>query len=167
MSSCAPVSNQDQVVLNRILIERGFSKVAVMQMNVFVEQGMMPSAAPQGRKTFLSSLLELFGPWRLGLFRETTSYAFIEDGCCSLMRYKASRFSSLNTCTVPQAPSLNHAPMPRDKRHRLSRRSRSRQLGAFFSRLFGVYLQDFRSRRDGDLMGLTSNRSRQLAPVLS
>lgn len=51
-------SNQDRS--NGILIERGIfqsTTTAVIQMNVFVEQRLMPSGAPQSQKTFLSSRL--------------------------------------------------------------------------------------------------------------
>lgn len=86
-----------------------------------------------------------------------------------LMRYKAPWTSSLDICTrtVPLALTLNHATMLTYRRNRSPRREGNRQLGTSFSHLFGVYLQGFRSRRDGDPLGLVPDRSCRLAPVLS
>ena len=86
-----------------------------------------------------------------------------------IMRYKVSRSPSPSRCTdsVPPAPTLNYAPVPSGGRNHPSRRKRNRQPGASLGHLPSMHLQSFRGRRDGDPMGLTSNRSYHLAQVLS
>lgn len=55
------------------------------QMNAVVEQGMMPSAAPQSQKTFLFFRLVLGVSGKQQYMRMTTSLTHL------LMGYKASR----------------------------------------------------------------------------
>lgn len=140
VSSSVVVSNQDQGTKFRS--RGGLSKVAVMQMNVFVERGMMPRLCRRVGRPSCPLVGSLVTRTVSGEQQHRRISRMATVLIHPLERYKASRTSSLNICTdtVPLAPTLNHAPMPRDKRHRLSHRGRNDQLGASLSHFFGLCL---------------------------